>query len=188
MDALLKKISYLEANNEMSLCNSYTRLPTLLEMEWMLDEKDFLRLLGKWWSSFDNIGLYADGLWDTSAFMGWDHNGPVRDMMTAEELKAHNALPDVVTIYRGCYQINKWGWSWSLSKEVAEKFPSYLRYCRPNEQPLLVTAKVLKRLILAVKLDRGESEIITWRPKHVSTRHIKTPANNQLVITNPLFA
>jgi hypothetical protein len=94
-------------------------------------------------------------------------------MMTYEERDQLEALPDVVTIYRGCYQNNKHGLSWSLSKEIAEKFPLLNRYWRPTEQPYLVTAKVNKDDIIALKNDRGESEVITYRPKHFSTRRIK---------------
>lgn len=181
-----RKVSFEEADRELALCDSYERLPKLLELEmWgWLETRDFVRLLGEWWSSCDNIGEYADDLWDTQAFMWWPFNGPMPEMMTAEELDAYNALPEMVTIYRGCYQINKWGWSWSLSKDVAKKFPFFLRYHRPGDQPLLVTAKAKKKNIIAVKLDRGESEIITWTPRHLSTHRIKVPEGNPLVIAD----
>lgn len=183
-NTLVKKLSYEEAHLELMRCDSYERFPLLLEMEmWdVIETEDFVRLLGMWWSSCDNIGEYADELLETQAFMWGAHNGPMPEMMTEEELNAYNALPEIVTIYRGCYQINKWGWSWSLSKDVAKKFPLYLRYHRPGEQPLLVTAKVKKQHIVAVKLDRGESEIITCRAKHISTSHIKVPKGNPFVI------
>lgn len=173
MDMILKPISYLEAQKQLMRCDSYTRLPALLDMCPLLDAEDFLRLLGEEWSGFDNIGLHIDELMDTP-FAAWGDEEPILEMMRPEELEAYNALPEVVTIYRGCYQINTFGFSWSLSKEAAEKFPTYYRYWRPNEQALLITAKVLKKDIVAVKLDRGESEIITWNAKRISTRRIKT--------------
>ena len=104
-----------------------------------------------------------------------ERRGTVREMMTDEELEAYAALPDVVTIYRGCYKANKWGLSWSLSRQVAEEFPTLLRYRRDGEQPLLVTAKIMKTDVVAVKMDRGEQEVIAWRPKHISTRHLLQP-------------
>ncbi len=190
MDTSLYQYSYEEADDELSLCSSKERFPLLLEMAnfGCLDDTDFMRLLGKWWSACDNIGESEDALWDTNAFMCWDHNGPMREMMTADELQAWEELPDTVKVYRGCYDINKWGWSWSLSKEAAKKFPLYLQHRRPGEQPLLVTARVPKRLIVAVKLDGGEPEIITWRPEHLSTYSIYTPGDNALVFGNPSLA
>lgn len=187
MDIFLKRLTYEEARGHLAYCDSYSRLPTLLDINCSLADDDFLRLLGEEWSGFDNTGHNIDHLWDT-AFGWWAQNGPLTEMMTSEELDAYNALPDVVTVYRGCYRTNKWGLSWSLSKEVANEFPSYRRYCRPGEQPLLVTAKALKKNIIAVKLDRDESEIITWRPKHVSTRHIKLLEESRSPAMPPAFA
>lgn len=190
MDTSLYRYSYEEADDELSLCHSYERFPLLLEMAKFgcLDDSDFIRLLGKWWSACDNIGKSEGALWDTNAFMCWDHNGPMREMMTLEEMQAWEVLPDTVTVYRGCYDINKWGWSWSLSKEIAKKFPLYLRYRRPGEQPLLVTARVPKTHIVAVKLGRNEQEIITWRPKHLSTHRMTAPGNNALVFESSSLA
>jgi hypothetical protein len=42
-----------------------------------------------------------------------------------------------------------------------------------NQQPIVITAKVRKQDIAAVKVDRNESEVITWHHKTVSTRPIK---------------
>lgn len=178
MNTLFKQMSYEDAKNELAFCNSYTRLPALLEIHWRLSDDDFLRLLGEEWTGFDNINHYVDDLNDT-AFLSWSNDTTLREMMTPDERDAYDALPDVVTVYRGCYKINKWGLSWSLSKETAERFPSLSRYKRVGDQPLLVTAKALKSNIIALKLDREEREIITQRPKHVSTCHIKIPSEFQ---------
>jgi len=165
------RISYEEAIERLAFCDSKSRLPALLGFHWRMNGADFLRLLGEEWSGFDNITHFIDDLWDTA--FGWcQQAGVIRAMMTLDEQAAYDALPDVVTVYRGCYKPNKWGLSWSLSKEVAESFPSYSRY-RQEGQPLLVTAKAEKRNVIAVKLDRDEAEVITWRPKHVSTRYLK---------------
>lgn len=172
MDSLYKRMTYEDAQNELAFCDSYSRLPTLLDISWRLDDRDFLRILGEEWSSFDNIGHHIYDLWDTP--FGRVRNAPFLEMMTPEELDFYNAQPELVTIYRGCYKINKWGLSWTLSKDTAENFPTLNRYRRANDQALLVTATAFKKDIIALKLDRDESEIITWRPKHVSTRHIKT--------------
>lgn len=91
---------------------------------------------------------------------------PIREMMGPEENSAYDALPDTVTIYRGCGQANIMGMSWSLNKETANSFPHTHRYKVPD--PLLVEAIVSKRKILAVKLDRDEEEVITFSARLVS--------------------
>jgi len=95
-----------------------------------------------------------------------------REMMTLEELAAYDALPESFLIHRGCYVTNKWGLSWSQSREIAEEFPTLGRYRQPG-QALLVTARVKKSEVIAIKLDRDENEIVTMGPMHISTRHIK---------------
>ena len=156
----------------MTNSDSYTRLPNLLD--WaagadFVDDEMWLQCLGEEWTGLDNVGLYLDDL-DDSAFGSRD--GVIPEMMTSAEIDAYNELADTFTIYRGCYLNNKWGLSWTLSKDVAESFPVRNRYQQPG-QPLLVTAQALKKKVIAVKFGRGESEIIIRRPRHVSTRHIR---------------
>ena len=138
-----------------------------------MQRDDWLRLLGERWSICDNIGQYLDELLVSEYF--WNREGPhsvQHGMMDEDERAAYDALPEVFTIYRGCGKSNKWGLSWTTSKECAEKFPMYGRY-RPEGKAILVTAEVKKSEVIAVKLDRNEFEIITYRPKHLSTKRIK---------------
>ncbi|MFZ2973860.1 MAG: hypothetical protein WA049_14585 [Ferribacterium limneticum] len=159
MNTPLKQMSYEDARNELAFCNSYTRLPALLEIHWRLADNDYLRLLGEEWAGFDNIGHYADALWET-AFGWWSNDGPLLEMMTPDERDAYDALPDVVTVYRGCYKINKWGLSWSLSKETAENFPSLLRYQRVGDQPLPDTWQAIEAVMQTPILSRNEADLI----------------------------
>jgi hypothetical protein len=162
-------------------CNSYNRFPTLLDMEvGIVDDEGnpsfstWLKVLGENWSICDNIGMLTAELEETLSLNG-RLNTPCPEMMDEEEQAAYDALPDSVVIYRGCYAVNKWGFSWSLSREVAAKFPFLGRYYRRDEQALLVKARVRKANIMAVCLGRGEQEIVTYNPKHISTSHLKAP-------------
>ena len=152
------------------MASSYNRLPTLLDMHGWIDDALWLQCLGDEWSRCDNISMYSDELSDTP--FGW-FDGPMPEMMTQKEVDYYNSLPDDFLVYRGCWAANKWGYSWSLSKEKAEQFTVYARYQQPG-QPLLVTARAHRSRVRAVKLDRGESEIIIDRPRCVSTRHIRS--------------
>jgi hypothetical protein len=162
-------ITLEEARIAANFCDSYQRLPEILGFEGCMDESDWLTLLGENWNCCDNIGAYIDELRESRLFDGWR---PIPEMMTVEERGFYARLADTFVVYRGCYARNKWGLSWSLSRGVAEKFPFFGRY-RQSGQPIMVKAIAHKRDVLAVKLDRNEAEIITWRPKHISTSHIK---------------
>jgi len=164
-------ITMEQAEENLKFCDSYNRLPTLLEMAWRLNGTDWLKLLGREWTTCDNVGIYIEKLWDTP-FGHCFGDGPILEMMDVEDLAAYEALPEVVTVYRGCYAANKWGLSWSLSRDVAAKFITLNKY-RQQGQPLLVKALAKKKDIAAVKLDREEMEIITRGPKHVSTSFIR---------------
>lgn len=160
----------------LTYANSYTRLPTLLAL-WRgggVEHWDWLALLGEEWSVCDNIGEHADALLEDTPFADLaDDPAALRHrFMDADELRQFDALPEVVTIYRGCYAANKWGLSWSLDRAMAERFPTLHRY-RQDGQALLVTARIAKDRIIALKGDRGEAEIIAVRPTHISTRHLR---------------
>ena len=82
-------------------------------------------------------------------------------MMTEEEQALYDALPKTVTIYRGTDAARcREGISWSLKRSEASRFPFLYRY--RTRQPVLVRARVRKSRILAIKLDRGEFEVITF--------------------------
>jgi hypothetical protein len=172
ISAEFEGVTVEQVKEALRFCNSYTRLPTLLSYARWLDDANWLVLLGEEWSVCDNVSVYLNDLIDSP--LGDCQGGcPIREMMTAEEQTQYDALPDQVTVYRGCYAPNKWGLCWSLSADVALRFPSLIRY-RMEGQPLLVKALAKKERIIALKLDREESEIITYRPKHISTRYIRS--------------
>lgn len=145
--------------------DSHSRLPTLIELyrDGCISRAAFLRILGKQWSGFDNIAEYTLELCGTLG--GADHT--IRAMMTPKERHTFDALPDTVTIYRGCGEHNQDGVCWSLNRDVAATFPFLNRY--QVATPLLVTATVLKVEIVALKVDRDEEEIIVFSDVEVTS-------------------
>jgi hypothetical protein len=139
-------------------CGSMAGMRASINTKWWwpypkLTYEDWLTLVGDQWSRCDRgIGSYKLD----------PHRGPVRLMMTAEENAAYDALPEVVTIYRGCDagSASLPGICWSLNKDVANRFPFLTRFRAKN--PAILTASVQKHWILAVKLGRSEEEIITF--------------------------
>lgn len=162
-----------EVMKRVTFANSYNRMETVLAARECLeiDEREWLAILGEEWPQCDNIYQHENDL-TNSPFGDRFGHGPILEMMTNEEIDIYVALPQKVTIYRGCYANNKGGFSWSLERSIAEKFPLLERY-QQSGQALLIKATTLKKDVLAIKLCRKESEVITWRPKHVSTSFIR---------------
>lgn len=169
----LDTVTLKQARDHLRFANSYNRIGKVLELGWLMEPEDWCRLLGENWSTSDNIGSHFDDLLDTP--FGDTQVEPGLDrhaLMTDAELAEFEALPDRLTVYRGCYAFNKWGFSWSLDRDVAAGFPFLHRY-RQDDQALLVRATIAKSDVVALKHDRQEAELICWRPKHISTSKLR---------------
>jgi hypothetical protein len=57
-------------------------------------------------------------------------------------------------------------------REVAARFPTLNRY--RQAEPLLVTATVRRDRVLAVKLGRGELELVTFHARRVAVEPLPT--------------
>lgn len=166
-------LTLAQGREHLRFADSYSRLGMMIEVSWAMEESDWMTLLGELWTVCDNIGLMFDDLLDTPFADTQEEPELWREqMMNSEERAAFEALPDQITVYRGCYQNNKWGLSWSLDREQAARFPFLHRY-EQEDQALLVRATVSKSEVVALKVDRGETEVICWRPKHVSTSKLR---------------
>lgn len=179
-------LSLSDGRERLKYAHSHSRLGILMDMQWSVEWGDWLTLLGEEWSSCDDHAAYLDSLLEDGPFADvWEFPELGRRfLMTAEELEAFEALPDTFEVWRGCYANNKWGLSWSMGRAVAARFPRQHRY-QQDGQPLLVRARVAKAKVLALKLDREEAEVITYRPRHVSTSHIRDRAPRRNDDTGP---
>lgn len=142
----------------MTRCGSHERMDAVMYLHGQMDFGEWLSLLGDIWCICDNIGLYKEDLvW---IFKEWldEPLTLIPELMSPEERAAFEALPDQVTIYRGCGPHNKDGLSWSLSADVAVRFPFSMRY--GTDQPMLLTTTINKSRIAALKLERNEQEVI----------------------------
>ena len=171
-----RRTTFKKACLTLARCESrrWDWLPALCEMK-NLSRTNFLRLLGMIWTACDNISNCVDdyelqervhtavapplpwGKRPSFKMPGTEH---IPLMMTAEELSALLALPEQVTIYRGCGPDNMYGVSWTLDKNVAMCFPYKGLYVQ--SEPLLITAKIDRKDIVALKLGCDESEVIVF--------------------------
>jgi hypothetical protein len=113
------------------------------------------------WSSSEN--LHADmaivqSLYEYGTMLGSAHLG-----LDEDDSAFIATLPDTVTIYRGCSEQNKYGWSWSLDKEKALWFA---KRSVGYEVRYLLKAKVSRHDILGYLSGRNESELII-HPTHL---------------------
>jgi hypothetical protein len=69
-----------------------------------------------------------------------------------------DALPPIVSVWRGCERGRERGLSWTTDRAVAEGFAEGKRYA--NKSPTLVQAEIPKQHIFVVFIDRSESEIV----------------------------
>jgi hypothetical protein len=171
-----KRLSYDEAVELLIWKESEDRMAALLQLRPRMERSEWLRALCEYWSVCDRIGYHLKEL---KGELGT--KGPLREMMNEEELAAYDALPEEVTVYRGCGAGNREGASWSLDRSVAEKFPFLNRY--RVWQPGLITGRVKKKNILACKLDRNEHEIISFSVKEDKEEGVDflyvNPVNNE---------
>ena len=96
-------------------------------------------------------------------------------LMNEEERDAFASLPDRVTVYRGLrpkeYDPNYIGFSWTLSRDVAERFANEFRKARwgdPNSEPVLLKAEIDKEQIVWLIFERDEREAVI-APDHTTT-------------------
>ena len=141
--------------------DSYSRMPTLLALYPLCRAcgtaaKDaWFTVLGDEWTSCDNVGSYLPEL--TTVLRANQRRWKL--LMDEREAAAHRELPPAVTLYRGCGAQNRLGLCWTTERQIAARFPFTNRY--RQAEPLLLEARVPKERIVAVKLDRKESEAIT---------------------------
>lgn len=135
-------------------CDSQTRLPALLVQGGVHGvDSNWLKALGEIWSLCDNVN--HNRVWIESLVKA---DGVIPELMSEEELAYFATLPDEIVIYRGAGKDGN-GLCWSMSKEIASRFPFLNRYTR--DDPYLHTATVPKSKVWAIKLDRNEQEIVT---------------------------
>ncbi len=167
-----ERVSIDDARKRLAWCDSYSRMETLVELGFEMAVDEWYVVLGEEWSGCDNIGIFRRMLRKMLPT-----TGAVLPMMDEQERATYTALPERITIYRGCGERNMLGACWSLERDVAAKFPFLNRY--RAKQPLLVTATVHKSLVLAVKLDRDEAEVITFGARRATVESLPVVARTK---------
>lgn len=161
-----KIVTFENANNHIyTFYDSYQKLEIIITFSKIMKRVEWLQLLGEHWQNCDNISIFLD---DLNKLLP---NHTCKEMMTSEEFASFSLLPDVCNIYRCCGEINKKGLSWTLDREIAEKFTNQNRY--KQQKSILLVSQVKKSSIISLKLERQEYEVI-----------VKNPSINEEIIIN----
>jgi len=138
--------------------NSYERIGGILKAG--LPADIFLACLGYEWSMCDNI---VTGGFTLRCHLAMATRRQLNLMMSDEELAQWKKLPDTLTIYRFCYNNNMIGYSYTLSREVAENFSTCQRYQQGKDKHKYIITASIPTKYTVLKLGRNEQEIIAIR-------------------------
>jgi hypothetical protein len=138
------------------------RLEALWAVRNEMTDREFWTAVGQVWTDSENVWQYRQH-WHL-IFLS---PRPEREyMMPEEDRAAFAAMPEQLTIYRGCNRLNKHGFSWTLNRQVAEMFTR--RNIINAETGKRVKTRVIERVIhkseaIAYLNDRKEEEIVTLK-------------------------
>jgi hypothetical protein len=141
----------------LRFANSVSRLPELLKFLADATPDVFWRLFMRLWSDFDKTWAHQDELLDLLR-----RNAQLESpclFFDKKQAAFYDALPPVVTIYRGCSRAAALGLAWTIDQALAERFARGHRKI-PVPDPVIVSAKIHRDAILGVFTERNEAEIV----------------------------
>ncbi len=157
-------VSFDEASRTALFADSFSRLGAIMEMQPRMKAREWWRLLGEYWSVCDSIAAWRIPL---ARLMRKAPREVLDRMMNDDERLELSSLPGVLVVYRGCYDHNRLGLSWTLDRDVARRIVHLNRYRHVAKQPLLITGEV-RREACVLKNDRQEREVISASVRRTS--------------------
>ncbi len=164
-DSATRKNVFEEITGKIQSARSAANIADMLQPKWRME---FFKYIERHLNEEDYACLLRDA-WTGSEFPNRDPGvslaGKIRFFRKADkgllmdklERKVFDSLPDVVTVYRGCYGKGaQKGISWTLSFEKAKWFADRF----PMWKGTVYTATIPKKYIYAYFNDRDEQEII----------------------------
>jgi len=138
--------------------NSHQRLQAMLELVERRSAEEGMPIVLENWTGCDATGAGIDCL--LFCLSVWKAQGHRHDgYLSVEAREFFDDLSDEVTVYRGGDASKHIGAAWSTDRDVALGFARGHRGIR-NPDPIITAATVSKEDILAVFVDREESEVL----------------------------
>jgi hypothetical protein len=161
-------LSFLTSNFD-----KHERLRALERIAPHLRERDFWPLFAATWQHNESLHQDADTI--RSLLTDWRFR-PLRGlMMTRTERRQLAFMPDPITVYRGCWEGNRSGFSWTLSRTTvnprrARGADWFARRCAVDGKPLVLHGVVAKADVIAYLTGYGEREIVAEPERVAITR------------------
>jgi hypothetical protein len=137
--------------------NSEDRADEMLDLSTIVESEVFWKVFHHCWSTCDDTWDLNDQLVELLSFHhahdhAWLHMEP-------QQRAFYDALPKVVTVFRGCSEERIQGVSWTTDAAVARGFARGHRGISPPK-PVVARARIPKSGIFTVLVDREEAEIV----------------------------
>jgi hypothetical protein len=154
-------------------CNSHERLMTMF-MAMARGEDPPPREI--FWPVFCFHWSHCDDTWYLQHYLILALRNHAPAILSDDEQKSFDALPDPVRVYRGCSRERIKGVSWTTERSMAENFARGHRHI-PVPDPVIATGMIAKSAIFMTNKQRGEDEVLldpdrlqelsveTWVPK-----------------------
>ena len=140
-----------------SIIRKSYRLTFLKFIKTYLSKKDFSELLADAWVSSENPNQDINVPLKTA--ISWFRQADKKVLMSEDEYKFYNSLPEIITVYRGvAVGRNPKGLSWTCNKATAEWFAN--RYNTETKRGYIQSVDVAKNCILAYFNSRNEDELV----------------------------
>ena len=134
-------------------------LENLLELADCVDDDEFMAVFAQAWPDCDNTWSYRDEL---RHLLMYHCRADFLHHLSEDDLAFYNALPDEITVYRGCDASRVYGLSWTTDLELAKSFARGHRGMSPPN-PVIACGMAAKKDLLFATNDRGESEVLVDR-------------------------
>lgn len=142
------------AGEHLILFGSQSRLGAMLCYLRGSSRSVFWPVMVEWWTCCD-----ATWPWRRALLRELRRHGPGLDYQSAEDRSRFAALPDPITVFRGCSRDRVRAVSWSTDPEVAAGFARGHRGISVPD-PVVAQAEIDKAAVFAVINDRDENEIL----------------------------
>ena len=121
-----------------------------------ISDTQYWKIVGEIWTDTENAHQNIN---EWAELFGSDR-AERNSLMSEEELAELNALPDTLTVYRGCiHGLNEDGISWTTNRERADWFAN--RFQNPDGEPCVIQQQIAKSEVIAYFTRRGENEVLT---------------------------
>ncbi|MER8375783.1 hypothetical protein NKH19_27265 [Mesorhizobium sp. M1338] len=120
---------------------------------------------------FHNVWPTSDATWhqQDELLELLQFHQPMEDFLEGQDRVFYDQLPDVIQIYRGCSRDRLHGLSWTTDRRIAESFARGHRGV-PVPEPVVARVSIPKSAVLAISIERGESECLSIRIAFRPTR------------------